>query len=167
MTITSRTPAAPSGTGPFPISWRRRRQWLRYLSHRIRRLLPRACGTSARRTSFYFPWPSIHSSACSLARANRGHVFAITGLDDFSDLLKSPSFASPTAFAKAPGGRPSTQRLVIWGKYLCWGRTLNPKARTQRRCIRCQDFLPLGPRRFSVVPAKVDLYARSRQCRQS
>src|SRR5271165_3036362 len=34
---------------------------------------------------------------------NRGHVFAITGLDDFSDLLKAPA-SQVTAFAKAPGG---------------------------------------------------------------
>jgi hypothetical protein len=34
---------------------------------------------------------------------NRGHIFAITGLDDFSDLLKSP-VSQVTAFAKAPGG---------------------------------------------------------------
>jgi hypothetical protein len=34
---------------------------------------------------------------------NRGHIFAITGLDDFSDLLKTPA-SQVTAFAKAPGG---------------------------------------------------------------
>jgi len=34
---------------------------------------------------------------------NRGHVFAITGLDDYSDLLKAPA-SQVTAFAKAPGG---------------------------------------------------------------
>jgi hypothetical protein len=34
---------------------------------------------------------------------NRGHVFAITGLDDFSDLLKAAA-TQVTAFAKAPGG---------------------------------------------------------------
>ena len=34
---------------------------------------------------------------------NRGHVFAITGLDVFSDLLKAPA-SQVTAFAKAPGG---------------------------------------------------------------
>jgi WD40 repeat protein len=34
---------------------------------------------------------------------NRGHIFAITGLDDFSDLLKAPA-SQVTAFAKAPGG---------------------------------------------------------------
>jgi hypothetical protein len=34
---------------------------------------------------------------------NRGHIFAVTGLDDFSDLLKAPA-SQVTAFAKAPGG---------------------------------------------------------------
>jgi hypothetical protein len=34
---------------------------------------------------------------------NRGHIFAINGLDDFSDLLKAPA-SQVTAFAKAPGG---------------------------------------------------------------
>jgi hypothetical protein len=34
---------------------------------------------------------------------NRGHVFAITGEDDFSDLLKAPS-SQVTGFAKAPRG---------------------------------------------------------------
>ena len=34
---------------------------------------------------------------------NRGHVFAITGPDEFSDLLKAPA-SQITGFAKAPGG---------------------------------------------------------------
>lgn len=34
---------------------------------------------------------------------NRGHVFAINGPDDFSDLLKAPA-SQVTGFAKAPGG---------------------------------------------------------------
>ncbi len=34
---------------------------------------------------------------------NRGHIFAITGLDEFSDLLKAPA-SQITAFAKSPGG---------------------------------------------------------------
>jgi len=34
---------------------------------------------------------------------NRGHVFAIDGADEFSDLLKAPA-SQVTAFAKAPGG---------------------------------------------------------------
>ena len=34
---------------------------------------------------------------------NRGHVFAITGTDEFSDLLKAPA-SQITSFAKAPGG---------------------------------------------------------------
>jgi hypothetical protein len=34
---------------------------------------------------------------------NRGHVFAITGADDFSDLLKAAA-SQVTAFAKGPGG---------------------------------------------------------------
>ena len=37
------------------------------------------------------------------ATGNRGHIFAITGLDDFSDLLKAPA-SQVTAFAKAPAG---------------------------------------------------------------
>jgi hypothetical protein len=34
---------------------------------------------------------------------NRGHVFSINGLDEFSDLLKAPA-SQVTGFAKAPGG---------------------------------------------------------------
>jgi hypothetical protein len=34
---------------------------------------------------------------------NRGHVFAISGIDEFSDLLKAAA-SQVTAFAKAPGG---------------------------------------------------------------
>jgi len=34
---------------------------------------------------------------------NRGHLFAINSVDDFSDLLKAPA-SQVTAFAKAPGG---------------------------------------------------------------
>ncbi|MBZ5679673.1 MAG: hypothetical protein LAO24_06175 [Acidobacteriia bacterium] len=34
---------------------------------------------------------------------NRGHIFAIVGLDEFSDLLKAPA-SQVTAFANAPGG---------------------------------------------------------------
>jgi hypothetical protein len=34
---------------------------------------------------------------------NRGHIFAITGLEEFSDLLKAPA-SQVTAFASAPGG---------------------------------------------------------------
>ena len=34
---------------------------------------------------------------------NRGHVFAIDGQDEFSDLLKAPA-SQVTGFAKAPGG---------------------------------------------------------------
>ena len=34
---------------------------------------------------------------------NRGHIFAIKGIDDFSDLLKAPA-SQVTSFAKAPGG---------------------------------------------------------------
>jgi len=34
---------------------------------------------------------------------NRGHIFAITGSDEFSDLLKAPA-SQVTAFAAAPGG---------------------------------------------------------------
>ena len=34
---------------------------------------------------------------------NRGHIFAVAGIDNFSDLLKAPA-SQVTAFAKAPGG---------------------------------------------------------------
>jgi hypothetical protein len=34
---------------------------------------------------------------------NRGHIFAITGMDEYSDLLKAPA-SQVTGFAKAPGG---------------------------------------------------------------
>ncbi len=49
------------------------------------------------------PWRSIRTARLLAGTGNRGHVFAITGLDEFSDLLKAPA-SQVTAFAKAPDG---------------------------------------------------------------
>ena len=64
---------------------------------------------------------------------NRGHIFAITGLDDFSDLLKAPA-SQVTAFAKAPGGGlyAATSNL---GKVFVLGPGRKPKAPTRAMCL--------------------------------
>jgi hypothetical protein len=74
---------------------------------------------------------------------NRGHIFAITGLDDFSDLLKAAA-SQVTAFAKAPGGGvyAATSNL---GKVFVLGPGPEAEAPT-RATSSTPDFLPLGTR---------------------
>ncbi len=73
---------------------------------------------------------------------NRGHVFAIEGQDEFSDLLKAPA-SQVTGFAKAPGGGLYAASSNL-GKFLCLGRTRKAKAPTRamystRRFFRAGD----------------------------
>ena len=78
---------------------------------------------------------------------NRGHIFAITGAitgqDDFSDLLKATA-SQVTGFA--PGSR---RRLVCGdqqsGKSIFAGTGRRSRGQIRERRIRRQDFLPLGP----------------------
>ena len=78
---------------------------------------------------------------------NRGHIFAVAGLDDFSDLLKAAA-SQVTAFAKAPGGGlyAATSNL---GKVFVLGPGPGSRGHLRERCVRCQNLLALGPRRIS------------------
>jgi len=89
---------------------------------------------------------------------NRGHVFAITGLDDFSDLLKAPA-SQVTAFAKAPGGGlyAATSNL---GKIFVLGPGPDSQGTYQSDVFDAKLFSRWGRTEFRGT-GKVELYARS------
>ena len=78
---------------------------------------------------------------------NRGHVFAIDGADDFSDLLKAPA-SQVTGFAKAPGGGLYAASSNL-GKIFRARAGPGDGRLVRKRCFRCQDFFALGTRRIS------------------
>jgi hypothetical protein len=89
---------------------------------------------------------------------NRGHVFAINGLDDFSDLLKAPS-SQITAFAKAPGGGlyAATSNL---GKVFVLGPGPETEGTYESDVFDAKIFSRWGRAEFRGA-GKVELYARS------
>jgi hypothetical protein len=89
---------------------------------------------------------------------NRGHIFAITGLDDFSDLLKATA-SQVTGFAKAPGGGlyASTSNL---GKVLVLGPGPDPEGTYESDVFDAKIFSRWGRAEFRGT-GNVDLYARS------
>jgi hypothetical protein len=89
---------------------------------------------------------------------NRGHIFAITGPDDFSDLLKAPA-SQVTAFAKAPGGGlyASTSNL---GKVFVLGPEPESQGTYQSDVFDAKIFSRWGRADFRGT-GNVDLYARS------
>jgi hypothetical protein len=89
---------------------------------------------------------------------NRGHIFAITGLDDFSDLLKSPA-SQVTGFATAPGGGlyAATSNL---GKVFVLGPGPEAEGTYQSDVFDAKIFSRWGRAEFRGA-GKVDLYARS------
>lgn len=89
---------------------------------------------------------------------NRGHVFAITGLDEFSDLLKAPA-SQVTAFAKAPGGGlyAATSNL---GKVFVLGSGPDVEGTYQSDVFDAKLFSRWGRAEFRGA-GNVDLYARS------
>ena len=89
---------------------------------------------------------------------NRGHVFAIGGLDDFSDLLKAPA-SQITAFAKAPGGGlyAATSNL---GKVFVLGPGLAAEGTYESDVFDARLFSRWGRADFRGA-GNVDLYARS------
>jgi hypothetical protein len=89
---------------------------------------------------------------------NRGHIFAITGLDDFSDLLKAPA-SQVTAFAKAPGGGlyAATSNL---GKVFVLGPGPEVEGRYESDVFDAKIFSRWGRAEFRGAGG-VDLYARS------
>jgi hypothetical protein len=89
---------------------------------------------------------------------NRGHIFAIDGPDDFSDLLKAPA-SQVTAFAKAPGGGlyAATSNL---GKVFVLGPGPESEGTYESDVFDAKIFSRWGRAEFRGT-GKVDLYARS------
>jgi sugar lactone lactonase YvrE len=89
---------------------------------------------------------------------NRGHIFAITGLDEFSDLLKAPA-SQITAFAKAPGGAlyAATSNL---GKLFVLGPGPEAEGTYESDVFDAKRFSRWGRAEFRGA-GNVDLYARS------
>jgi hypothetical protein len=89
---------------------------------------------------------------------NRGHIFAIHGLGDFSDLLKAPA-SQVTAFAKAPGGGlyAATSNL---GKVFVLGPGPESEGTYESDVFDAKIFSRWGRAEFRGA-GHVDLYARS------
>ena len=89
---------------------------------------------------------------------NRGHIFAITGMDDFSDLLKAAA-SQVTAFAKAPGGGvyAATSNL---GKVFVLGPNPEAEGTYESDVFDARIFSRWGRAEFRGA-GSVDLYARS------
>ena len=89
---------------------------------------------------------------------NRGHVFAITGQDDFSDLLKATA-SQVTGFAKAPGGAlyAATSNL---GKVFVLGPGPEAEGAYESDVFDAKIFSRWGRAEFRGT-GSVDLYARS------
>jgi hypothetical protein len=88
---------------------------------------------------------------------NRGHVFAISGADDFFDLLKAPA-SQVTAFAKAPGGGlyAATSNL---GKVFVLGPGPEAEGTYESDVFDARIFSRWGRAEFRGT-GSVDLYAR-------
>ncbi|MGB8581713.1 MAG: hypothetical protein WCD47_12890 [Candidatus Sulfotelmatobacter sp.] len=154
MTITT-APAAPAITGPFPFPAGGSNG-----GSDVYRIAPDGSPTRL--------WTSHEDIVYALAfdsqehllagTGNRGHVFAITGLDDFSDLLKAAA-SQVTAFAKAPGGGiyAATSNL---GKVFVLGPGPEPQGTYESDVFDARIFSRWGRVEFRGV-GNVDLFARS------
>lgn len=89
---------------------------------------------------------------------NRGHVFAITGHDEFSDLLKAPA-SQVTAFAKAPGGGLYTATSNL-GKVFLFGPQPQADGTYESDVFDAKIFSRWGRAEFRGAGG-VDLFARS------
>ncbi len=89
---------------------------------------------------------------------NRGHIFAITGLDEFSDLLKAPA-SQITAFAKGPNGSlfAATSNL---GKIFVLGPGPEAEGSYESDVFDAGIFSRWGRAEFRGA-GKVELYVRS------
>jgi hypothetical protein len=89
---------------------------------------------------------------------NRGHIFAITGLDDFSDLLKAPA-SQVTALATAPGGAlyAATSNL---GKVFVLGPGPEAEGTYESDVFDARIFSRWGRAEFRGA-GNVEIYARS------
>jgi hypothetical protein len=89
---------------------------------------------------------------------NRGHIFAIIGLDEFSDLLKAPA-SQITPFAKAPGGGLYTATSNL-GKVFVLGPAPESEGTYESDVFDAKMFSRWGRAEFRGA-GNVDLYARS------
>ena len=95
---------------------------------------------------------------------NRGHIFAINGVDDFTDLVKA-SATQITAFAAAPGGGLYASSSNL-GKIFVLGPRPRVGRHVRKRCFRRAHLFPLGTRqrpqcRQFRANSNLELYARS------
>ena len=149
------TPSTPSPSGPFPFPGGGVGS-----GSDVYRIAPD--GSPARL------WTSHDDIVYSLAfdsqdrllagTGNRGHIFAITGLDDFSDLLKAPA-SQVTSFAKGPNGGlyAATSNL---GKVFVLGPEPESQGTYQSDVFDARIFSRWGRADFRGT-GNVDLYARS------
>ena len=154
MTINT-APTAPSTAGPFPFPGGSAGS-----GSDVYRIAPD--GSPARL------WTSHEDIVYTLAfdsqerllagTGNRGHIFAITGLDDFFDLLKAPA-SQVTAFAKAPGGGlyAATSNL---GKIFVLGPEPESQGTYQSDVFDAKIFSRWGRADFRGT-GNVELFARS------
>ncbi len=154
MTITT-APSVPTMTGPFPFPGGGASS-----GSDVYRIAPDGSPTKL--------WTSHEDIVYALAfdsqgrllagTGNRGHIFAITGLDDFSDLLKAAA-SQVTAFAKAPGGGvyAATSNL---GKIFVLGPAPAAEGTYESDVFDAKIFSRWGRAEFRGS-GNVDLYARS------
>jgi hypothetical protein len=95
---------------------------------------------------------------------NRGHVFAINGVDDFTDLIKA-SATQITAFAAAPGGGLYASSSNL-GKIFVLGPGTEPEGTYESDVFDARVFSLWGRASVrsagnSAASANVELYARS------
>jgi len=154
LTVTT-APSAPSMTGPFPSPGGGASS-----GSDVYRIAPDGSPTRL--------WTSHEDIVYALAfdsqgrllagTGNRGHIFAITGLDDFSDLLKAAA-SQVTGFAKAPGGGvyAATSNL---GKVFVLGPGPESQGTYESDVFDARIFSRWGRAEFRGS-GNVDLYARS------
>ena len=154
MTITP-GPNAPSMSGPFPFPGGGASS-----GSDVYRIAPDGSPTRL--------WTSHEDIVYALAfdsqgrllagTGNRGHIFAIAGLDDFSDLLKAAA-SQVTGFAKAPGGGvyAATSNL---GRLFVLGPGPEAQGTYESDVFDARIFSRWGRAEFRGA-GNVDLYARS------
>ncbi len=154
ITITP-APAAPQTAGPFPFPGGGASG-----GSDVYRIAPDGSPTKV--------WTSREDIVYALAfdsqgrllagTGNRGHIFAITGLDEFSDLLKAP-VSQVTSFANAPGGGlyAATSNL---GKLFVLGPQPQAEGSYESDVFDAKIFSRWGRAEFRGA-GSVELYARS------
>ena len=148
-------PSAPQMTGPFPFPGGGASS-----GSDVYRIAPDGSPTRV--------WSSHEDIVYALAfdsqgrllagTGNRGHIFAIAGQDDFSDLLKAAA-SQVTRFAKAPGGGlyAATSNL---GKVFVLGPGPEAEGTYESDVFDARIFSRWGRAEFRGT-GSVDLYARS------